>query len=219
MISLALQMSMTISNVNCNGFTVEDEELSHMGSAVYPDVALINHSCCPNVIVTYNGNIAEVRAVQKMVPGDEVLTSYIDLLYPTADRNERLRDAYYFTCDCKECKNKSKDKIKLKVRKFKKTCEPEEIINMAMGVCLYMGDWEGAISYGEKVLKPYSVIYPPYSMNVASIYQKLGRLYLGLERKSQGITALKKAMAIMEVAHGKDHQYIVELRKEIGMQT
>lgn len=38
----------------------------------------------------------------------QVFTSYIDLLYPTADRNERLRDAYYFTCDCKECKTKSK---------------------------------------------------------------------------------------------------------------
>lgn len=27
-----------------------------------------------------------------------------------------------------------------------------------------------------------------------------------------------QAMAIMEVAHGKDHQYLIELRKEIEMQ-
>lgn len=25
----------------------------------------------------------------------------------------------------------------------------------AMGVCLYAQDWDGAISYGEKLLKPY----------------------------------------------------------------
>jgi hypothetical protein len=25
----------------------------------------------------------------------------------------------------------------------------------AMGVCLYLGDWDGAIHYGEKILKPY----------------------------------------------------------------
>ncbi|KAJ8009670.1 hypothetical protein DPEC_G00093910 [Dallia pectoralis] len=237
------------SQVNCNGFTVEDEELSHLGAAVYPDVALVNHSCCPNVIVTYKGNMAEVRAVQKMAPGEEVLTSYIDLLYPTEDRNIRLRDAYYFTCDCKECKTKSKDKMKLKVHMLSTFCldldsfaPPGELLEMcrlsldkmlelfentnvyilhmmyqAMGVCLYMGDWDGAIHYGEKVLKPYSVIYPPYSMNVASMCLKLGRLYMGLEQKSQGIAALKKAMAIMEVVHGKDHQYLVELRKEIGM--
>ncbi|XP_030874512.1 N-lysine methyltransferase SMYD2-like isoform X2 [Leptonychotes weddellii] len=60
------------AQVNCNGFTVEDEELSHLGSAIFPDVALMNHSCCPNVIVTYKGTLAEVRAVQEISPGEEV---------------------------------------------------------------------------------------------------------------------------------------------------
>lgn len=35
-------------------------------------VALMNHSCDPNVIVTYNGTVAEVRAVQEINPGEEV---------------------------------------------------------------------------------------------------------------------------------------------------
>ncbi|KAK0140529.1 N-lysine methyltransferase SMYD2-A [Merluccius polli] len=243
------------SQVACNGFTVEDEELSHMGTAVYPDVALINHSCLPSVIVTFKGTTAEVRAVTPMKRGDEVLISYIDILYPTDDRNSRLRDSYYFTCDCQECRTQSKDKAKLKVRKRSDPYEPEVVSNMvryarkkigdelremcvqsldemgavfddanvymlhmmyqAMGVCLYLGDWDGAIHYGEKVLKPYSVLYPAYSLNVSSMYLKLGRLYMGLEKRSQGLSALKKAMAIMEVAHGKDHHYIAELRKEM----
>lgn len=37
-----------------------------------------------------------------------------------------------------------------------------------------------------------SVHYPAYSLNVASMYLKLGRLYLGLEKKTQGVKALKK---------------------------
>lgn len=41
-----------------------------------------------------------------------------------------------------------------------------------------------------------SVHYPPYSLNVASIYLKLGRLYLGLEKKTQGVKALKKVLCI-----------------------
>ncbi|XP_071335329.1 N-lysine methyltransferase SMYD2-A-like [Trachinotus anak] len=255
------------SQVACNGFTIEDDELSHIGTAVYPDVALINHSCLPSVVVTYNGMSAEVRAVQNMKPGDEVLISYIDLLYPTDDRNNRLRESYYFTCDCKECKRKSKDKAKLKVRKqsdpiepevinnmvryarktirefraFKHTKSPSELLEMceqsleemgavfddsnvymlhmmyqAMGVCLYMQDIDGAIRYGEKILKPYNQLYPPYSLNVSSIYLKLGRLYMGMEKYSMGISALKKAMAIMEVVHGKDHYYLTELRKEMA---
>ncbi|XP_062303167.1 N-lysine methyltransferase SMYD2-A-like [Osmerus eperlanus] len=88
----------------------------------------------------------------------------------------------------------------------------------AMGVCLYMQDWDGAMSYGEKIIHPYSVHYPAYSLNVASMYLKLGRLCLGLERKAQGVKALKKAIAIMEVAHGKDHHYVSEVRREVEEQ-
>uniref|UniRef100_A0A3Q3XE63 [histone H3]-lysine(4) N-trimethyltransferase n=1 Tax=Mola mola TaxID=94237 RepID=A0A3Q3XE63_MOLML len=259
------------SQVACNGFTVEDEELSHVGTAVYPDVALINHSCLPSVIVTYDGTSADVRAVQDMNPGDEVLISYIDLLYPTDDRNSRLRDNYYFTCQCQECTSKSMDETKLKVRKQSEPIEPEVINNMvryarktigefrafkhiknilrsppsellemceqsleemgavfddsnvymlnimyqAMGVCLYMQDPDGAIRYGEKIAKSYSKLYPPYSLNVSSLYLKLGKLYIGQERPSVAISALKKAAAIMEVTHGKNHFYLTELRKEM----
>lgn len=38
----------------------------------------------------------------------------------------------------------------------------------------------------------FSVHYPAYSLNVASMYLKLGRLYLGLEKTTQGVKALKK---------------------------
>ncbi|MBN3296425.1 SMYD2 methyltransferase, partial [Amia calva] len=232
------------AQVNCNGFTIEDEELSHLGSAVFPDVALMNHSCCPNVIVTYKGTVAEIRAVQEIGPGDEVFTSYIDLLYPSEDRNDRLRDSYFFNCDCKECSTKSKDKAKVEIRKLSDPPKPEVIrdtvkyarnvieefrrakhyknilfelleicelsldkmgavfeetnvymlhmMYQAMGVCLYMQDWDGALRYGEKIIKPYSLHYPAYSLNVASMWLKLGRLYVGLEKKTLGVKALKK---------------------------
>ncbi|XP_046711301.1 N-lysine methyltransferase SMYD2-A isoform X2 [Silurus meridionalis] len=255
------------AQVNCNGFTIEDEELSHLGSAVFPDVALMNHSCSPNVIVTYKGTGAEVRAVQKISPGEEIFNSYIDLLYPTEDRMERLKDSYFFTCDCTECTTKSKDKAKMEIRqKLSAPPEPEEVQKMvvyarnvieefrrakhyktpselleicelslekmgslfvetnvymlhmmyqAMGVCLYMQDWDGALKYGEKIVHPYSVHYPQYSLNVASMYLKLGRLYMGLEKKTQGVKALQKAIDIMNIAFGKEHHYVAEIKKEM----
>ncbi|KFO75120.1 N-lysine methyltransferase SMYD2, partial [Cuculus canorus] len=263
------------AQVNCNGFTIEDEELSHLGSAIFPDVALMNHSCCPNVIVTYKGTLAEVRAVKEIEPGEEVFTSYIDLLYPTEDRNDRLRDSYFFNCDCRECITKEKDKEKLEIRKlndppsaetirdmikyarnvieeFRRAkhykyilyltlialaCELLEICELsldkmgavfedsnvymlhmmyqAMGVCLYVQDWEGALRYGQKIIRPYSKHYPSYSLNVASMWLKLGRLYMALENRTAGVKALKRAIAIMEVAHGKDHPYISEIKKEL----
>ncbi|XP_059355133.1 N-lysine methyltransferase SMYD2-B [Carassius carassius] len=255
-----------LSQVHCNGFTVEDEELSSLGLAIFPDIALLNHSCCPNVIVTYRGINAEVRAVQKISQGQEIYTSYIDLLYPTEDRIEKLRDIYYFSCDCKECTTKSMDMEKMKVRKLSDEISQKEIRDMvfyarnamedfrraklekspaellemcelsidkmsavfddtniyilhmmyqAMGICLFMENYDGAVRYGEKVMKPYTVLYPAYSLNIASMYLKMGRLYMALDRKSTGISALQKALAIMEVVHGKDHTYVTELKREI----
>ncbi|XP_063299905.1 N-lysine methyltransferase SMYD2 [Pelobates fuscus] len=259
-------LEILFAQVNCNGFTIEDEELSHLGSAIFPDVALMNHSCCPNVIVTYKGTVAEVRAVQEINAGDEIFTSYIDLLYPTEDRNDRLKDSYFFTCDCKECSTKQKDGAKMEIRKLndppsaqtvkdmvkyarnvveefrraKHYKTPSELLEIcelsmekmgavfeesnvymlhmmyqAMGVCLYMQDWDGALKYGQKIIKPYSKHYPAYSLNVASMWLKLGRLYMGLEKNTAGTKALKKAINIMEIAHGADHHYITEIKKEL----
>ncbi|KAA0708961.1 N-lysine methyltransferase SMYD2-B [Triplophysa tibetana] len=233
------------SQVHCNGFTLEDEELSHIGLAVFPDIALTNHSCCPNVIVTYRGINAEVRAVQDISPGQEIYISYIDVLYPTVDRIERLRDLYYFSCDCKECTTKSMDVMKMRVRKLTDEISQKDSSDMllemceliidkmgavfedsnvymlhmmyqAMGVCLFTENYDGAIRYGEKVLKQYIVLYPAYSLNIASMYLKLGRLYIALDRKSIGISTLKKALAIIEVVHGKDHMYVAALKREIS---
>ncbi|KAM9779555.1 N-lysine methyltransferase SMYD2-B-like isoform 1-T1 [Syngnathus typhle] len=252
------------SQVSCNGFTIEDEELSQVGTAIYPDVALLNHSCVPNAIVTFKGRDAEVRAVRDMKAGDEVLISYIDLLYPTDDRNERLRESYYFTCDCEECRGRCKDKLKLKVRKrgapaadaeammryarqsirdfqeLKRVKTPSELLEtceetlekmgavlddanvymlhfdyQAMGVCVYQGDLHAAVRYGEMLLQPFSQLYPAYSLNVSSLYLKLSRLYLALDRRSPGVAALQQAMSIMQVAHGKDHPYVRELRQRL----
>ncbi|KAL9863195.1 N-lysine methyltransferase SMYD2 isoform 2-T3 [Geothlypis trichas] len=196
----------------------------------------------------------------------QIFSSYIDLLYPTEDRNDRLRDSYFFSCDCRECTTKEKDKEKLEIcklndppsaetvkdmikyarnvieefRRAKHYKSPSELLEIcelsldkmgavfedsnvymlhmmyqAMGVCLYVQDWEGALCYGQKIIRPYSKHYPSYSLNVASMWLKLGRLYMTLKNRTAGVKALKRAIAIMEVAHGKDHPYISEIKKEL----
>ncbi|XP_041907686.1 N-lysine methyltransferase SMYD2 isoform X2 [Corvus kubaryi] len=196
----------------------------------------------------------------------QIFSSYIDLLYPTEDRNDRLRDSYFFSCDCRECVTKEKDKEKLEIcklndppsaetvkdmikyarnvieefRRAKHYKSPSELLEIcelsldkmgavfedsnvymlhmmyqAMGVCLYVQDWEGALCYGQKIIRPYSKHYPSYSLNVASMWLKLGRLYMALKNRTAGVKALQRAIAIMEVAHGKDHPYISEIKKEL----
>ncbi|MBZ3872095.1 N-lysine methyltransferase SMYD2 [Sciurus carolinensis] len=54
----------------------------------------------------------------------------------------------------------------------------------ATGVCLYMQDWEGARRESQKISKPYNKRYPLHSLNVASLWLKLGRLHMGLENEA-----------------------------------
>uniref|UniRef100_A0A6I8NTC0 [histone H3]-lysine(4) N-trimethyltransferase n=1 Tax=Ornithorhynchus anatinus TaxID=9258 RepID=A0A6I8NTC0_ORNAN len=217
------------AQVNCNGFTIEDEELSHLGSAIFPDVALMNHSCCPNVIVTYKGTLAEVRAVQEINPGDEDKAKVEIRKLNDPPKAEAIRDMIKYARNvieefrrAKHYKSPSEllEICELSQEKMGSVFEDSNVYMLhmmyqAMGVCLYMQDWEGALRYGQKIIKPYSKHYPLYSLNVASMWLKLGRLYMGLENKSAGVKALKKALTIMEVAHGKDHPYISEIKKEI----
>ncbi|XP_020041606.1 N-lysine methyltransferase SMYD2 isoform X3 [Castor canadensis] len=217
------------AQVNCNGFTIEDEELSHLGSAIFPDVALMNHSCCPNVIVTYKGTLAEVRAVQEIYPGEEDKAKVEIRKLNDPPKAEAIRDMVRYARNvieefrrAKHYKSPSEllEICELSQEKMSSVFEDTNVYMLhmmyqAMGVCLYMQDWEGALRYGQKIIKPYSKHYPVYSLNVASMWLKLGRLYMGLENKAAGERALKKAIAIMEVAHGKDHPYISEIKQEI----
>ncbi|XP_075781307.1 N-lysine methyltransferase SMYD2 isoform X3 [Pelodiscus sinensis] len=216
------------AQVNCNGFTIEDEELSHLGSAIFPDVALMNHSCCPNVIVTYKGTLAEVRAVQEIEPGDEDKDKLETRKLNEPPSAETVRDMIKYARNvieefrrAKHYKSPSEllEVCELSLEKMGSVFEDNNVYMLhmmyqAMGVCLYMQDWDGALRYGQKIIKPYSQHYPLYSLNVASMWLKLGRLYMGLENRTAGVKALKKAIAIMEVAHGKDHPYISEIKNE-----
>ncbi|XP_032818954.1 N-lysine methyltransferase SMYD2 isoform X1 [Petromyzon marinus] len=260
------EMVEIFSKVKCNGFTVEDEELNHIGAALYPSLALLNHSCDHNCVVTFRGSAAQVRALREIKQGEELFISYIDLLYPTEDRNERLREMYFFTCHCCHCQSQHLDDKKLAIRELSEPPSPEsvrevikyskfmvgefrtakrsktgtELLEMcerclerqasvlsesnvyllhmayqAMGVCLFVEQWERALDYGLQVIKQYCKLYPRLSLNVASLWLKIGQLQTNLDHTSAATKSFSKALAIMEVTHGKDHPYIEELRTAV----
>ena len=64
--------------------------------------SFINHSCIPNVVKLFTGDICIVRAITEIAEGDEILCSYVPLdTFPTVEcREEFLK----FQCNCKLCK-------------------------------------------------------------------------------------------------------------------
>ena len=78
-----------------------------IGSAIYPVLSLINHSCDPSVVRHSYGEICVVRAIRNIPKGAEILDNY-GALYPLtscAERREKLLKQYYFMCNCLACQD------------------------------------------------------------------------------------------------------------------
>ena len=78
-----------------------------IGSAIYPVLSLINHSCDPSVVRHSYGDICVVRAIRNIPKGVEIFDNY-GALYPLTqciDRREKLSKQYYFFCKCPACED------------------------------------------------------------------------------------------------------------------
>jgi hypothetical protein len=77
------------------------------GAAFYSKICKINHSCEPNVMVTYacthtQGVVAQVEVLRDLTAGDELLHSYVDRHDDYQARTAAIAE-YGFTCACIKC--------------------------------------------------------------------------------------------------------------------
>ncbi|CED82281.1 Predicted histone tail methylase containing SET domain [Phaffia rhodozyma] len=101
-----------------NSFTLSSPSLAPVGVAISPPVALFNHSCWPNAVVVFpfggygskaDGNCMDVVALRDLVPGEQIVTAYIDISLPSQLRQTELQTRYFFKCDCDLCAKPSTD--------------------------------------------------------------------------------------------------------------
>ncbi|XP_067007502.1 SET and MYND domain-containing protein 4 [Anabrus simplex] len=76
-----------------------------LGGAVYPTLALFNHSCDPGVARYFLGTSVIVRAVKNIASGEMVAENYGPIFTQTvlSERQATLRDQYWFDCNCIPC--------------------------------------------------------------------------------------------------------------------
>ncbi|RYH13380.1 SET domain-containing protein-lysine N-methyltransferase [archaeon] len=81
------------------------------GTAFYLLICKINHSCLPNVVVKYTssedtpgqvGLVARLVALREILPGEELVQSYVDASLPAPARVKLLSE-YGFKCACAKC--------------------------------------------------------------------------------------------------------------------
>ncbi|MCO5612246.1 hypothetical protein L7F22_066510 [Adiantum nelumboides] len=76
------------------------------GSAVYILPSMYNHDCDPNVDITWPTNsTAHLTARRDIKEGEELRITYIDASMVHRARQQLLRQAYHFVCNCGRCKD------------------------------------------------------------------------------------------------------------------
>ncbi|KAH9100158.1 hypothetical protein LEN26_016125 [Aphanomyces euteiches] len=76
------------------------------GTALYSLICMMNHSCEPNVAVSYEYGVATAVALQDISVGDELCISYIETDQDVDARRAELSE-YQFECNCPRCESES----------------------------------------------------------------------------------------------------------------
>ncbi|CAJ1373220.1 unnamed protein product [Effrenium voratum] len=76
------------------------------GSALYPCVALSNHSCMPNFTMRYHdGCLADMVALRDIKEGEELNLAYVSPSTPLPERVASLWKSWGFVCTCRRCQD------------------------------------------------------------------------------------------------------------------
>ncbi|XP_038209258.1 SET and MYND domain-containing protein 4 [Zerene cesonia] len=100
-----------VFELQCPKPRLEQNIIKHNGvsvfiaGAVFPTLALFNHSCDPGVVRYFCGPYIVVRAVKNIRKGEEVAENYgpIFTTMPKDKRQAQLKDQYWFDCKCLPC--------------------------------------------------------------------------------------------------------------------
>lgn len=76
-----------------------------IGGAIYPVLALFNHSCDPATVRYFDGKRVHVRTIRPLRAGEEIGENYgpIFTQNPRQDRQHQLKQQYKFECRCQPC--------------------------------------------------------------------------------------------------------------------
>jgi hypothetical protein len=67
----------------------------------------VNHSCHPNAIFLFEGNVLILKALKNIFSGEEIVVAYIDVMQDKHTRQKELQERYLFVCECEKCRDGS----------------------------------------------------------------------------------------------------------------
>ncbi|KAM9615437.1 SET and MYND domain-containing protein 4 isoform 2-T2 [Morphnus guianensis] len=104
---------------------VVNKKPMRLATAFFPVLSLLNHSCCPNISVSFSGTAATVRASQPIPSGQEIFHCYGPhrCRMRVAER-QQLLSQYFFKCRCQACLDELESDVKSVVSMRNSFCCP-----------------------------------------------------------------------------------------------
>lgn len=89
--------------INTNAFPLWANDNTIIGFQIFPLLSRANHSCIPNL--AYTAQMQRIVATKSIKSGDELTTSYVNLSSGVLERRQKLKDEYFFDCECERCRS------------------------------------------------------------------------------------------------------------------
>ncbi|XP_074968977.1 protein-lysine N-methyltransferase SMYD4 isoform X2 [Phalacrocorax aristotelis] len=104
---------------------VVNKKPARLATAFFPVLSLLNHSCSPNISVSFSGTAATVRASQPIPSGQEIFHCYGPhrCRMRVAER-QQLLSQYFFECRCQACLDELESDVKSVVPMRNSFCCP-----------------------------------------------------------------------------------------------
>lgn len=95
-----------IMDANCfEIITYRQDKLINL-RGLYPIASFMNHSCVPNTMHNFKENfLMIVKASLPIYKGQEITTTYTNLIWPTSLRQNHLLVSKQFNCICIRCRD------------------------------------------------------------------------------------------------------------------
>ncbi|GBG24059.1 N-lysine methyltransferase SMYD2 [Hondaea fermentalgiana] len=199
-----------------NNFGVVDDLYTVIGAGVYPQGAILNHSCVPNCVLFYRREpgrvVQEIRCLDEVIePGTELVHAYCDAVEPTSARQHKLMSTYGFSCTCELCSLPEDQEAK-----GSHLAALVERLGVDLAANIEAGQIEAACKSSSALLDAYKQVYAscPYNPVIGLQLFTLADLVAmrdGPNDKSSSKDLYSRAREILHVSYGADNDFVQRL--------
>ena len=190
-----------------NSFSILDTSLNEIGTGLYIETSIFDHSCQPNSAPVFNGLHIEIRSLKNVPLGDPVTINYVDMKASRSTRQGMLKAQYYFTCQCPRCTNEGESEdasISNEIADLDK--KYDELVNAATGSEPNV-PWNECYVLLIQTLPLYEAVYGQYHPDFTVQLMRCVKTRSNIP--SDGSEALNflvtKFWQAVQVTHGREH--------------